>query len=141
MAFPPQYREPPPSLPRLLSSGPGRYNIHHPDMRFSGSPAISIPGLDTKDDVPPPLPPPRHLPGLDSPVVHPEELRTGSRGYSQSGSSMQSGYGSMYVGQSTEERPNYKRRDTGSSTNGDEGYASYTSAERFVAATSRRTLP
>ncbi|EFY92098.1 hypothetical protein J3459_014922 [Metarhizium acridum] len=130
MAFPPQYREPPPSLPSILSSGPGRYNLHH-DMQFSGSPAISIPGLDPKDDVPPPLPPPRHLPFLEGPA-NPEDSKKESLDcsrFSSSTHSGHSGYGSMHPGSFMDERPSYKRRGTGSSTNGDEGYASYTATE------------
>ncbi|KAK9436542.1 hypothetical protein VB005_11355 [Metarhizium brunneum] len=125
MAFPPQYREPPPSLPSILSSGPGRYNMHR-DMQFSGSPAISIPGLDPKDDVPPPLPPPRHLPFLEG-SANPEDSKKES--LDRFSSSTHSGYGSMHPGSFMDERPSYKRRGTGSSTNGDEGYASYTATE------------
>lgn len=134
MAFPPQYREPPPSLPSILSSGPGRYNLHH-DMQFTSSPAISIRGIDSKDDVPPPLPPPRHLPFSEG-APQMEESKQDLRDYGRSGSSIQSGYGSMHSNSYIDERPSYKRRDTGSSINGDEGYASYNATERFVAATS-----
>lgn len=108
-------------------------------MQFSGSPAISIPGLDSKaEEPPPPLPPPRHLSFLEAPGHH-EESKKELRDYGPSLSSMQSiqssGYGSMRSS-FAEERPSSKRRDTGSSINGDEGYSSYTAAERFVAATS-----
>ncbi|QUC16322.1 uncharacterized protein UV8b_00563 [Ustilaginoidea virens] len=126
MAFPPQYRETPPSLPSILSAGPGHYRRHH-DMAFSGSPAISIPGLDTKDDVPPPLPPPRH-PFLDS--AHAEDSSKGVRELGHFVPSIGSGYGSM-CSSVADERPRVKRRDTASSNNADEGYASYTAAERI----------
>ncbi|TWU78455.1 hypothetical protein ED733_008893 [Metarhizium rileyi] len=134
MAFPPQYRESPPSLPSILSSGPGRYNLHH-NVQFSGSPAISIPGLDPKDDVPPPLPPPRHLPCLEGATNH-EESKNDPRDYGRISSSThsgRSGYGSMHPGSFVDERSSYSRRGTRGSINGDEGYASYSATERFVA--------
>ncbi|PWI69050.1 hypothetical protein PCL_01435 [Purpureocillium lilacinum] len=112
------------SQPR--SPGPGRYRAHH-DMPFGRSPAMSIPGLDMRDDVPPPLPPPRILPFGDSP--HPSEhTRRDSRDYNAS-SSFASGYGSM-ASSHADDRPSFKRRDTGSTANGDEGYASYASTDR-----------
>lgn len=127
MAFPPQYRETTPSLPSLLSPGSGRYRSHH-DIPYSRSTAISIPGLDPKEDVPPPLPPPRILPFHDV-SSHPEDVRRELRDYGRSASSAQSGYGSM--GSSfVDEQTSFKRRDTGNGTNGDEGYASYTAVER-----------
>ncbi|KAL3962470.1 hypothetical protein ACCO45_003993 [Purpureocillium lilacinum] len=126
MAFPPQYREPAPTLPSIIAPGPGRYRAHH-DMPFGRSPAMSIPGLDMRDDVPPPLPPPRILPFGDSP--HPSEhTRRDSRDYNAS-SSFASGYGSM-ASSHADDRPSFKRRDTGSTANGDEGYASYASTDR-----------
>lgn len=80
-----------------------------------------------RDDVPPPLPPPRILPFGDSP--HPSEhTRRDSRDYNAS-SSFASGYGSM-ASSHADDRPSFKRRDTGSTANGDEGYASYASTDR-----------
>ena len=136
MAFPPQYREPAPTLPSIIAPGPGRYRAHH-DMPFGRSPALSLPGLDMRDDVPPPLPPPRILPFGDSP--HPSEhTRRDSRAYNAS-SSFASGYGSM-ASSHADDRPSFKRRDTGSTANGDEGYASYASTDRYgTAASSKRS--
>ncbi|KAK2596659.1 hypothetical protein QQS21_006280 [Conoideocrella luteorostrata] len=128
MACPPQYREPPPRLPSILTSGSGRYRHHH-DMPFSGSPAMSIPGIESNDDgPPPPLPPPRHLPFLDT-TPRPEEFSKDLRDYERSASSITSVYSSLHSA-SIDERPVFKRRDTGNNNNVDEGYASYTAAER-----------
>ncbi|PNY25923.1 Uncharacterized protein TCAP_04140 [Tolypocladium capitatum] len=133
MAFPPQYREPAPTLPSIIAPGTGRYRAHH-DVPFGRSPAISIPGLGPQDDVPPPLPPPRILPFGDAPQ-QPEDMKRDHREYGHGSSSFASGYSSM--GSSfADERPNFKRRDTGSTVNGDEGYCSYASPER-----SRDSLP
>ncbi|QPG98496.1 hypothetical protein C2857_007667 [Epichloe festucae Fl1] len=128
MAFPPQRREPPPTLPSILSSGPGSYRRNNHDMSFSGSPAISIPGLQSQDNVPPPLPPPRYLPFLEI-AAHPEHSKKEPRDYGHPASPVPSGYGSMYSSLN-DDRSSLKRRDTVGSNNGDEGYASYTAAER-----------
>ncbi|KHN94373.1 Zinc finger, C2H2-type/integrase, DNA-binding protein [Metarhizium album ARSEF 1941] len=128
MAFPPRYREPPPSLPSIISSGPGRYDLHH-DVPFPASSAMSIPRLDQKDVVPPPLPPPRHLPFLEGPAHSTDDSKKESMDCSHFGSSAHSGYGSMQSGSFVDERSSCKRRGTGSSANGDEGYASYTATE------------
>lgn len=92
---------------------------------------MAIPGLDTRDDVPPPLPPPRILPFGDAPTHLPDDMKRERREYTTtttSLSSLASGYSSMSPSY-LEERPCFKRRDTGS-INGDEGYASYASTER-----------
>lgn len=96
---------------------------------------MAIPGMDMRDDVPPPLPPPRHLPFGEAPTQYREEVkdkRDFSRGSSfASRSSFASGYGSMSPAL-VDERSGYKRRETGS-INSDEGYASYASTERWEA--------
>lgn len=93
---------------------------------------MAIPGMDSRDDVPPPLPPPRVLPFGDAPTQYRDDLkdkRDYSRGSSfASRSSLASGYGSMSPCH-LDERPGYRRRETGS-INSDEGYASYASTER-----------
>ncbi|KAM4066316.1 hypothetical protein HRG_000430 [Hirsutella rhossiliensis] len=130
MAFPPQYREPPPTLPSIIAPGPGHYHAPHDSMRFGRSPAISIPGPEPKVNAPPPLPPPRNLPVGDAPQPPPNSKDHRLRTHA---SSLASGYGSM--GSSyADDRPHFKRRDT--ANGGDEGYASYASTER-----SRDSLP
>lgn len=131
MAFPPQRREPPPTLPSISSSGPGSYRRNNHDMSFSGSPAISIPGLESQDDVPSPLPPPRYLPFLEI-AARPEHSKKEPRDYGHPASPVPSGYGSMYSSLN-DGRSSLKRRENVGSNNGDEGYASYTAAERCVA--------
>ncbi|KAL7793844.1 hypothetical protein V8C37DRAFT_79603 [Trichoderma ceciliae] len=138
MAFPPQYREAPPPLPSIIVPGSGANRYRDQGIPFSRSPAMAIPGIETRDDVPPPLPPPQILPFGEVPTQFRDDMedkREFSRGSSfASRSSFASGYGSMspcHLG----ERPGYKRRDTGS-INSDEGYASYASTER-----SRDSLP
>ncbi|OAQ58455.2 C2H2 finger domain-containing protein [Pochonia chlamydosporia 170] len=122
----PQFRETRPSLLSILSSSPGLYRIHH-NKQSSGSPAVSMPGLDLKDDVP--QPPPRHIPFLASPA-RPEKSMDELRDYGRSASFVQVGYGNL-CSSLPDERP-----DSGSSVNGNESYASYTAAERSVATTS-----
>ncbi|EHK46928.1 uncharacterized protein TrAtP1_010461 [Trichoderma atroviride] len=137
MAFPPQYREAPPALPSIIVPGSGA-NRYRDDLTFSRSPAMAIPGMDTRDDVPPPLPPPRVLPFGDAPTQYRDDSKDkkeSSRGSSfASRSSLASGYGSMSPCH-LEERPGYRRREAGS-INSDEGYASYASTER-----SRDSIP
>ncbi|KAL7809226.1 hypothetical protein V8C26DRAFT_272066 [Trichoderma gracile] len=132
MAFPPQYREAPPSLPSIIVPGSGANRYRDQGIPFSRSPAMAIPGMDMRDDVPPPLPPPRHLPFGEAPTQYRDEAkdkRDFSRGSSfASRSSFASGYGSMSPAL-LDERSGYKRRETGS-INSDEGYASYASTER-----------
>ncbi|KJZ79719.1 hypothetical protein HIM_01188 [Hirsutella minnesotensis 3608] len=133
MAFPPQYREPPPTLPSIIAPGNGRYRGHH-DIHFGRSPAMSIPGLESKEDVPPPLPPPRVLPFGELPRSA-EESRRDHHWRGHPAPSFTSGYGSM-SSSCGDERPTFKRRDTGDNVNPDEGYASYASIDR-----SRESLP
>jgi hypothetical protein len=118
MAFPPQYREPPPELPSIRTPGADPFRTsHYQDVPFSRSPAVSIPGVEHRvDAAPPPLPPPRILPFEGAPDMREK------RGYDHSFPSGGSGYGSM--DSALADRPVLKRRDT-ASTNGDEGYASY----------------
>jgi hypothetical protein len=102
---------------------------------------MAIPGIETRDDVPPPLPPPRILPFGEVPTQYRDDMkdkREFSRGSSfASRSSLASGYGSMSPCH-LEERSGYRRRETGS-INSDEGYASYASTERWELIT-RATL-
>ncbi|KAM5352858.1 hypothetical protein ACJ41O_005580 [Fusarium nematophilum] len=136
MAFPPQFREPAPALPSIIVPSGDRFRSHasHHEMPFGRSPAMSIPGIQTPDDVPPPLPPPRYVPGPDQPH-HPEDMRE-KRDYSHGTGSFASGYGSMNSSYA-EDRPSYQRRDTYSTIGDrDEGYASYSSTDR-----SRESIP
>lgn len=120
----PQCREPTPNLPSIMSSGLGRYRLRN-DMPYSSSSAISIPGVETQDDVvPPPLPPPRHLPFLEQP----EQSNRKTREPNHSCSSFTTDYGSVRF--PAEEKAEFKRRDTISGNHADEGYASYTASER-----------
>lgn len=130
MAFPAQDREPAPTLPSIIAPSSGRYRGHHV-MPFGRSPAISIPGLELRDDVPPPLPRPRVLPVGDAPQQS-EGMRKDHREYSRASSSFASGYGSV-ASSHADERRNVERRDTGGTTNGDEGYYSFASTERYDA--------
>lgn len=100
---------------------------------------MSIPGIDeTQNDVPPPLPPPRYLPGTE-PANLPPDMR-GKRDFGPNTASFASGYGSM-ASSFAEERPSYLRRDIGS-FNGDrdEGYSSY-STDRYESPCSPVTAP
>ena len=127
MAFPPQYMEPAPALPSIIVPPPGdRYRSHasHHELPFGRSPAMSIPGIQATDNVPPPLPPPRYIPGPDQPP-HPEDKRDNrehAHGY------FASGYGSMNSSYH-EDRPSYQRRNT--TGDRDEGSVSYTSTDRY----------
>ncbi|KAF5637375.1 zinc finger protein [Fusarium tjaetaba] len=130
MAFPPQYREPAPALPSIIVPTSGdrfrSHASHHHELPFSGSPAMSIPGMPPRDDVPPPLPPPRY-PGFDQPSALAESMRE-KREYAHG--SFASGYGSMNSSYH-EDRPSYQRRsNTGVFGERDEGYASYSSTDR-----------
>lgn len=116
-----------PSLPSIRVPGADGFRNHasHHDRPFgSSSLAMSIPGIDeTQNNVPPPLPPPRYLPGTE-PANLPPDMR-GKRDFGPNTASFASGYGSM-ASSFAEERPSYLRRDIGS-FNGDrdEGYSSY----------------
>ncbi|ODA77432.1 hypothetical protein RJ55_07061 [Drechmeria coniospora] len=105
-------------------------------MPFGRSPAISIPGLESRDDAPPPLPPPRVLPFADLPR-HADDAKGDHREcVHRSSSSFASGYGSM-ASSHGEERHDFRRRHVGAAaTNADEGYSSYASTAR-----SRDSLP
>ncbi|KPA36997.1 transcription factor [Fusarium langsethiae] len=126
MAYPPQYREPAPALPSIIVPASGdRHRAHasHHDLPFSRSLAMSIPGMPSRDDVPPPLPPPKY-PGYDQPSALAENMRE-KREYAHG--SFASGYGSMNSS-FQEDRPSYQRRINTSDR--DEGYASYSSTDR-----------
>ncbi|KAG5927558.1 hypothetical protein E4U42_002107 [Claviceps africana] len=128
MAFPPQHRDPFLELPSILSPRPARCRRHH-DLTLSGSPAITIPKLESRASVPPPLPPPRQLHRLETPARRErstKELRAHGHSASPSSSSI---YGSMYSLNRDRSGPK-KRRGTVGSITGDEGYASYTAGER-----------
>lgn len=84
---------------------------------------MSIPGMQTRDDVPPPLPPPKYL--HDQPSALAENMRE-KREYAQG--SFASGYESMNSSY-LEDRPSYQRRSNTSDR--DEGYASYSSTDRY----------
>lgn len=95
---------------------------------------MSIPGIETQDHVPPPLPPPRFLPGTE-PLHHLDEMK-GRKHYGHGGSSFASGYGSMGSSM-VEDQPSYRRGDAGSSLGDrDEGYSSY-STDRYALVTPR----
>lgn len=94
---------------------------------------MPIPGRDLPDYVPPPLPPPRHLPHMDgapAPYESLEHRNKAKRSYGHSISSHAShvsggsGYGSM-DSPIRPERAGHSTRDTGDSLMQDEGYASY----------------
>ncbi|KAK7426262.1 hypothetical protein QQZ08_007292 [Neonectria magnoliae] len=121
MAFP---------LPSIRVPGADSFRSHanHHDSPFgSGSLAMSIPGIEPTNDVPPPLPPPRYLPGAE-PTHLPPDMRD-KRDFGPGPASFASGYGSM-ASSFAEERPSYQRRDIGGFRNSfasdrDEGYSSY----------------
>ncbi|KAH6986335.1 hypothetical protein BKA56DRAFT_309945 [Ilyonectria sp. MPI-CAGE-AT-0026] len=129
-----------PSLPSIRVPGADGFRNHasHHDRPFgSSSLAMSIPGIDeTQNNVPPPLPPPRYLPGTE-PANLPPDMR-GKRDFGPNTASFASGYGSM-ASSFAEERPSYLRRDMGS-FNGDrdEGYSSY-STDRYESRESLRS--
>lgn len=145
-APPSRYREPPglpaPSIyieTSSSTSASGRYrSSEQPDSygAYSSSVARSIPGApDPNDAVPPPLPPPRYFPvdnpahpvdreepAYYNPFLHREPSSFSPRTHGTVGS----------IGGFMDERPNYKRRESGSFVPGkperDEGYASISSA-------------
>ncbi|KAG5989234.1 hypothetical protein E4U54_004389 [Claviceps lovelessii] len=126
MAFPPRHRDPFLELPSILSPRPGRCRRHH-DIVLAGSPTVSIPKLESRGAAPPALPSPRHLPGLEIPVRR-EGLK---KPYSHSASSSSSHlHISMHPSCNGDRSSRAKRRGTVSNIHGDEGYASYTAAER-----------
>ncbi|KAK0382934.1 hypothetical protein NLU13_8850 [Sarocladium strictum] len=128
MALSPVYREPAQALPSIRGTAHDRFHGKH-DSPFSSSPAQAIPGMRSRHEAPPALPPPR-FPFGEAP--HAEEMRRPDKDFAHHGhapSSMNSGYGS--IGSSyADERPFFKRRDTSSTNGGDEGYASFSSTDR-----------
>ncbi|KAM3431256.1 hypothetical protein NHJ13734_007381 [Beauveria thailandica] len=124
MAYPPSYREVAPPLPSIKIHAGDRFSSHH-DMPFGRSSAMPIPGIEPRQHVPPPLPPPPE-PFTDA-TRRAEDLKRERRGYASNYGSINSSY--------ADQRPSLKRRDTGSTT-GDEGYASYASTDR-----SRESFP
>ena len=125
MAYPPSFREMAPPLPRIVAPAGDGYASSH-DMSLAHSNAMAIPGIEHHHHVPPALPPPPepfgHAPR------HPDDIKRERRDPSR-GESFASTYSSM--GSSyADERPSFKRRDTGGTSTGDEGYASYASTDR-----------
>ncbi|KAH7149053.1 hypothetical protein B0J13DRAFT_296229 [Dactylonectria estremocensis] len=115
-----------PSLPSIRVPGPGGFRSHadNHDRQFGSSLAMSIPGIEeTRNDVPPPLPPPRYVGGPEP--SHPPPDMRGKPDFGPNTASFASGYGSM-ASSFAEERPSYLRGNFGS-FNGDrdEGYSSY----------------
>ena len=159
MAFPPQYRKPP-GLPSIVVPGSDRFSRHPFDMNLSSTPAMSIPGGESRDDsVPPPLPPPRFLPMEGAPYPpypvkkEPEykHSMSASSGYGSLESrfppypvktesdykhsiSSSSGYGSLESRyQDEQKQQNYQhdyQRRPSFQSHSDEGYASYASTDR-----------
>lgn len=121
-----------PSLPSIIipqNADSFRNHGAHPD-RYSSSVAMPIPGLDTQPNVPPPLPPPRYLPGNEPQL--PEDMRDprDKRDFGPSPASFTSGYGSM-ASSFAEERPSFLQRGPrGFNSERDEGYSSY-STDRY----------
>ncbi|KAI5461977.1 hypothetical protein BGZ63DRAFT_413461 [Mariannaea sp. PMI_226] len=116
-----------PSLPSIRVPGAEGFRSHgglH-DRTYSSSIAMPIPGLEMQSDVPPPLPPPRFLPGTEP--LHHEDTRDlrDKRDFGRAPASFASGYGSM-ASSFSEDRLNYHRKDPRSySGDRDEGYSSY----------------
>ncbi|ROT38272.1 hypothetical protein SODALDRAFT_360624 [Sodiomyces alkalinus F11] len=140
MEAPPlRYREPPelpaPAIYVDSSSSDRHYKLNQPDSYslFSSSVARSIPGaIDPSDVPPPPLPPPRFFP-IDAPSHapdndrhhHPPPFHVGPPSFSPS---THGAVGS--IASFMDERPNYKRRESGGNAGKvekDEGYASLSS--------------
>ncbi|KAH6884824.1 hypothetical protein B0T10DRAFT_97339 [Thelonectria olida] len=115
-----------PSLPSIRIPSADGYRNHgsHHDRTYGSSIAMPIPGLDTQNDVPPPLPPPRYLPGTE-PKRH-EDMRDPreQRDFGRSPASFASGYGSM-ASSFAEERPSFLQRGIRGFNDRDEGYSSY----------------
>jgi hypothetical protein len=126
MAYPPSYREMAPPLPSIVVPGGDRYASSH-DMSFPPSNAMAIPGIEHHHHVPPPLPPPPEPFGRTP--RHPDDIKRERRDLSR-GESFASTYSSMAGSSFADERPSFKRRDTGGTSTGDEGYASYASTDR-----------
>ncbi|KAH7140470.1 hypothetical protein B0J13DRAFT_638191 [Dactylonectria estremocensis] len=127
MAFLPQYRQSVPSLPSIRFLQNDRFRAAQ-DTPFGRSSAMSIPGLPTHHDPPPPLPPPRYVPGIGQPP-HSDGMQV-KREYKNSPASFASGHGSM-ASLYAEDRPGYMRSGTSSAIGErDEGYASYSSTDR-----------
>lgn len=119
MAYPPSYREVTPALPSIIVPGGGRVSSRHHDVGFGRSPAMPIPGIDSKTFAPPPLPPPPEPFSKSSGLE--DAKRRGRRDYPHGYESVGSSF--------ADERPHLPRRDTAGS-NGDEGYASLSSTDR-----------
>lgn len=139
MAFPPQHREPPPGLPSIrvpVSADHFRRHAHshlNDDMPFGRSVAMSIPGIEVREDAPPPLPPPRMLPMEGAPYETYEHKKNKREyGHSISSSSAASGYGSMDSSFRSDRVDYRRRRDTGDSGIHDEGYSSHPSGDRSL---------
>jgi hypothetical protein len=94
---------------------------------YSSSPAMSIPGASTREDVPPPLPPPR-FPLSNTSHCDPRSRSRLDSSYSQPFSPRDPSYGSFGTSLS-DDRPHYKRRESSTTIKPerDEGYASLSS--------------
>lgn len=103
----------PPTLPSIVVPSSPRYGSPHHGATYSRSHAMAIPGVEHREVAPPPLAPPREPFG---PTPQHDEA-SGSKTLSHS---FNHGYGSI-----SDERSPIKRRDTGGSIHGDEGYSSY----------------
>lgn len=129
MAYPPQREAF--HGPSDIASGHGhykspQYHSIHNDMQI-GSAATPIPGMANRVNAPPPLPPPRFpMGGGDAYSFTPRQSQYNHSVSSSTAST--SGYGSMEASWQSE-RPNFKRRDTGSSTPD----SSYASTDRYAA--------
>lgn len=122
MACPSQYREMVPGLPSIRPAGVDLFQgPRYRDAGCSGTPALSIPGMERRLEAPPPLPPPRELPIVFSPSPSHEmrerqeqDHRFALRRYGSASSSAPS------------ERPSSKRTDY-SGANTDDGHSSHSS--------------
>lgn len=93
---------------------------------------MAIPGVNSAEDVPPPLPPPRHLPGAPGPYQTEDMSRAFHDRAPRAPSSYNSAYGS--ASSSLADGVSRNRRSPGSiaQDDRDEGYASWSSNERLV---------
>lgn len=90
---------------------------------------MRIPGVDTRDTVPPPLPPPRHPPCTNTPYLDDDMFRD-TRDRTLPPSSFNSGYGS--AASSLAESRSRLERSPKRLDERDEGYASWSSNERSI---------